>query len=485
MEKQASANALLDVTYSVEEAYFAVHAAKAVLNAAEDAYTRAKSHRDLAKSGVDAGMRSPIELTRADADLARFDAGRIRARAGRSRRRRCSPQRSASPDAALDVAGTPAAPPDLPTLNDAIARAEARDPRILQVLAELRADEERTRAIGAQMRPNVYATASISGRAGGATASSGEALRGDGLTPSIANWDVGLVLSWPLFDPAVRARTEASRAEEEVRRKELAQAKFDEVAAIRRAYVAVVVARDALPALQQSLDAARANFAQADARFRAGLGTAVELADAEAVLADAEIQLALGVFDVARTRASFGRTIAEGNLTMAQLSPITIGITVAVVALVGGGAVVLHHSPSRRRTRSRSRRSRSPSPSWRRRRLRIARQRMYVGRLDPWIAASVGPQFVSAYVDTVLVRPGAVVKRGRSSRRSTAGTRARRSRPSTCRRARSTRSRRRSRTSRRGSRACSTAASSRRTRPSRRAPRARRSRRSSSPRRPS
>ena len=36
-----------------------------------------------------------------------------------------------------------------------------------------------------------------------------------------------------------------------------------------------------------------------------------ELADAEAVLADAEINLALGVFDVARTRAVFGRTVAE------------------------------------------------------------------------------------------------------------------------------------------------------------------------------
>jgi membrane fusion protein (multidrug efflux system) len=38
--------------------------------------------------------------------------------------------------------------------------------------------------------------------------------------------------------------------------------------------------------------------------------------------------------------------------------------------------------------------------------------RTFVGRLDPWVAASVGPQFVSAYVDTVLVRPGAVVKKG-------------------------------------------------------------------------
>lgn len=38
--------------------------------------------------------------------------------------------------------------------------------------------------------------------------------------------------------------------------------------------------------------------------------------------------------------------------------------------------------------------------------------RAYVGTLEPWLAASVGPQRVSAYVDAVLVRPGAEVKRG-------------------------------------------------------------------------
>jgi RND family efflux transporter MFP subunit len=36
----------------------------------------------------------------------------------------------------------------------------------------------------------------------------------------------------------------------------------------------------------------------------------------------------------------------------------------------------------------------------------------YVGALRPWIEARVGPQFISAYVETVLVRPGAVVKKG-------------------------------------------------------------------------
>lgn len=39
-------------------------------------------------------------------------------------------------------------------------------------------------------------------------------------------------------------------------------------------------------------------------------------------------------------------------------------------------------------------------------------ERTYVGTLRPWVEASVGPQLVSAFVETVLVRPGAVVKKG-------------------------------------------------------------------------
>lgn len=38
--------------------------------------------------------------------------------------------------------------------------------------------------------------------------------------------------------------------------------------------------------------------------------------------------------------------------------------------------------------------------------------RRYVGTIQPWIEARIGPQLVSAYVGTVLVRPGDVVRRG-------------------------------------------------------------------------
>jgi membrane fusion protein, multidrug efflux system len=39
-------------------------------------------------------------------------------------------------------------------------------------------------------------------------------------------------------------------------------------------------------------------------------------------------------------------------------------------------------------------------------------QRRYIGTLEPWLEAKIGPQVVSAYIDTVLVRPGSLVKAG-------------------------------------------------------------------------
>jgi RND family efflux transporter MFP subunit len=38
--------------------------------------------------------------------------------------------------------------------------------------------------------------------------------------------------------------------------------------------------------------------------------------------------------------------------------------------------------------------------------------RTYVGAIEPWVGADVGPQYISAYVETVLVRPGDAVKKG-------------------------------------------------------------------------
>jgi outer membrane protein len=313
IERQRSRRVALEVTFDVQEAYFAVLAAKAVLVASDDAYERARAHRDLAKAGVDAGLRSPIEATRAEADLTRFDIGRIRARGGLASARAVFAATVGVSDPELDAGPAPPRPADTPVLEHAIQLASARDPRIQEAIARIRAEEQRTRAIGAELRPEISLTGTLTGRAGGAPPSgNGESADANGWLPNVANWDVGIVFSWPLFDGVISARKEASRSVEEVRRQELDVVRAQEVAVIRQAYVAVNVARTALPGFRRAVEAARANYAQADARFRSGLGTSVELADAEALRTDAEIQVALGEFQLARARSQFGRAISEG-----------------------------------------------------------------------------------------------------------------------------------------------------------------------------
>jgi len=308
---QRAADAVaLDVALGVEEAYFAVNAAKSILSSAQQAYERARVHRDYAQAGVRSGLRSPIELTRAEADLTRFDTARIRAQGGVTAAEAVLAAAVGAPDPALDAANVPTTPRELPALPDALRAAEAKEPQLQAAIASLRAQEQQTRAIGASMRPDLQLSATISGRAGGAPPS-GDARTINGFVPEVPNWDVGLVLAWPLYDPVIAARRDASRAVEQVRREQIDLQREQLVSTVERAYVSVDVARRALPSLQREVEAAQANYAQADARFKAGLGTSVELADAEALRTDAEIRLTMGVFDLAKARAGFGRALAE------------------------------------------------------------------------------------------------------------------------------------------------------------------------------
>jgi outer membrane protein TolC len=309
VERYRGSTTLLDVEFAVESSYFAVNAAKAVVVASEGAYARATAHRDLAKAGVDSGLRPPIELTRAEADLKRFDVGRIRARGGLSVAQAQLAAAVGVPEAELDAADTPTADlTSLPSAASLLRESGERDPAILGAVARVREQEARTSAIRAEMRPNLWFTGTFSGRGGSADASTGT-LPSDSWAPIVPNWDVGVVLSWRAFDDTILTRASASRAREMVRRAELASVRQSETSVVQQAYTNAQVAQNALPALVRSREAAQANYVQVEARFKAGLSSAVELADAEAIRTDAEIQEALGTFEVGRTRAGLARAV--------------------------------------------------------------------------------------------------------------------------------------------------------------------------------
>ena len=301
----------LDLTLYVEESFYAVAGAHAVLRAAEAAVQRATSHRDLAKAGVDAKMRPPIELTRAEADLARFEVERVRAQGSVTSAQAVLAAAIGAPDPAIDAGlddVTHAAPP---TLDAAVHELDQKDPAMRAANDALQGQRDVTHAIEAEKHPDLALVAGLTGRAGGTPVEANPTPAGGGWLPDVPNWDAMVMLTWPLFDRTIDVRAETSRRLERVRAAELAAQREQLTGRAAQIYVDFQVAQSALPALQRSLDAARANQDQADARFKTGFATAVELADAEALLTDAEIQLAIGQFQLARARARLARVLSE------------------------------------------------------------------------------------------------------------------------------------------------------------------------------
>lgn len=311
VDEQRARASRLDTVLTVTEAYYAVHAARSVLEVATRAEERARLHRDYADAGVKSGLRAPIDLTRAEADLTRFAVSRIRAD-GNLRVAKSVFAASVGVSAPeLDAQVAPTADGNVPGRSEVQARARDEDPVVRSAIFQARAQHLQTQAIERSTRPNLFATAAVSGRAGGAPASNGVVPEGGGLLPSILNYSAALVLEWPIYRGVTSAQAEASRRKEQAMLAEVDVARQTATTRAEQAYRSFEEATEALEALARAAEAAKANHEQAEARFKAGLGTSTELADAETLRIDAEIQLAIGHFQVAVTRAVLGRVMSE------------------------------------------------------------------------------------------------------------------------------------------------------------------------------
>jgi outer membrane protein len=308
--EEGARGAQLDLELEVEDAFYAALGAREVLAAATAAAGRAAVHRDFAQARVTAQLMPPIELARAEADVARYEVERVRA-SGAVAAAQAGLAAAIGADDAQVEAGADDLARAAPSIDAKLGDALDRAPEVGAARAQLLAQQRQTAAIGAERAPTIDLSAEVTARAGGAAVAANPSPVGGGWLPAIPNWDALVVLSWPLHDPVIAARADVARRQERVRAAELAQVSDQLRAIIARRGLDLEVAAAALAPMQRAVDAATANHAQAEARFRGGLGTAVELSDAEALLTDAQIQLAVGRFQLARARAHLARALAE------------------------------------------------------------------------------------------------------------------------------------------------------------------------------
>lgn len=124
------------------------------------------------------------------------------------------------------------------------------------------------------------------------------------------NWSTGVSVQMPLFD-GLRIHSRVSQARQEARRQEAELEKARRVAEleIRQAWMELAEARERLQAQQGIVEQAEKGLQVADARYGSGVGTQLEILDAQLILLQAQTQYASAQRDQALALVRLERSV--------------------------------------------------------------------------------------------------------------------------------------------------------------------------------
>ena len=173
--------------------------------------------------------------------------------------------------------------------------------------------EARRKELAKSYAPRFFLQSSLYARGTGFTADGASMGGANGLGSNYYNWGLGFSVLFPFLDqPQVRAQREAEghRAMAETAR--LNRIKQDLSAQAERALAQLDAARKLAALAPVQADAARSAIDQSQARYKSGLAPLLEVAEAQRLLLQAEIDEALAKLNV--WRMQLGVATARGDL---------------------------------------------------------------------------------------------------------------------------------------------------------------------------
>jgi outer membrane protein TolC len=191
---------------------------------------------------------------------------------------------------------------------------DVRDhPAVRAEQAAIEAVQARERALGRAYTPRIDLQGAFSGRGTGADVP-GLPRRGDGLGLDVANWALGVTISFPVLEGfAVNARKQVEAQNEIAERARHEQAIQNVTTQQVRAQALITAAAEIARTTPAELKAAMDAESRARARYSSGLTTVTEVAEAQRLLAQAEADDALARLGVWRALLALAQ--ARGDLT--------------------------------------------------------------------------------------------------------------------------------------------------------------------------
>ncbi len=300
-----------EVAVATADACLTLAAAEDTIRAAQAGVDRAGVLLRTITAQVNAQLRPGADASRADAELAAARTQWIQAQqAADVARATLSQFVGLEPgQVALNAAGLVRLPPE----QEVGALDPAKNPIAQEQNAAVEETLARLRALERSYFPRFYLQGAAYVRGSGAEIN-GRILGGlNGLAPDTQNYALGVTVTFPVADlPAIRAREAAQAATIRSQQARAAQIATDLRAQWNRAVAMLSGARRIAANTPMQVSAARNATQQATARYEAGLGTIAEVADAQRLLTQAEIDDALARLGV--WRGLLGVAAAAGDI---------------------------------------------------------------------------------------------------------------------------------------------------------------------------
>jgi len=281
-----------EIAVATADACLTLAAAQETIHAAQAGVDRAGVLLRTIGAQVEAQLRPGADASRADAELAAARTQWIQAQQATDVARATLSQFVGMEpgQVALDVSGLRQLPPE----QDTPAVDPAKNPIAMEQNAAVEETLARLRALERSYFPRFYLQGAAYARGSGAE-TNGKILGGlNGLAPTTQNYALGFTVSFPVSDlPALRAREAAQTATIRAQQARSAQISTDLRAQWNRAVATLNGARRVAANTPTQVSAARTATRQATARYESGLGTIAEVADAQRLLTQAEIDDAL------------------------------------------------------------------------------------------------------------------------------------------------------------------------------------------------
>jgi outer membrane protein TolC len=178
--------------------------------------------------------------------------------------------------------------------------------------AAVRAAQAQLRATESSYAPRFQLQGGAFARGTGADLAGNSLGGANGLAPSVGNYAAGLTVTFPVLDaPAVHARESAQASTVRAEQARYRQLTTDLTAQANAARAAFDGATRVAANTPEQVTFAKAAVEQASARYQAGLAPIVDVADAQRLLAQAEIDDALARLSVWRALLAWQAALGD------------------------------------------------------------------------------------------------------------------------------------------------------------------------------